>query len=106
VDPSIKMGDPPGLATGAPYEDSKVLAEPLAFETFFETQARTLFRRLRRPLGSCNLGGWGMPRGCISCLAPPMVTRVYSPIPYPFPPTEGRKYLSHSLSSATNDQDE
>jgi hypothetical protein len=74
VDPSIKMGDPPGLATGAPYEDSKVLAEPLAFETFFETQARTLFRRLRRPLGSCNLGGWGMPRGCISCLAPPMVT--------------------------------
>jgi RNA polymerase sigma-70 factor (ECF subfamily) len=46
VDPSIKMGDPPGLATGAPYEDSKVLAEPLAFETFFETEARTLFRRL------------------------------------------------------------
>jgi hypothetical protein len=40
------MGDPPGLATGAPYEDSTVLAEPLAFETFFETEARTLFRRL------------------------------------------------------------
>jgi hypothetical protein len=39
------MGDPPGLATGAPYEDSTVLAEPLAFETF-ETEARTLFRRL------------------------------------------------------------
>jgi DNA-directed RNA polymerase specialized sigma24 family protein len=40
------MGDPPGLATGGRYEDSKVLAEPLAFETFFETEARTLFRRL------------------------------------------------------------
>ena len=46
MDPSIRMGDPPGLATGAPYEDSRVLAEPLAFETFFETEARTLFRRL------------------------------------------------------------
>jgi RNA polymerase sigma-70 factor, ECF subfamily len=31
---------------GASYEDSTVLAEPLAFETFFETEARTLFRRL------------------------------------------------------------
>jgi hypothetical protein len=40
------MGDPPRLATGAPYEDSTVLAEPLAFETFFETEAQTLFRRL------------------------------------------------------------
>jgi DNA-directed RNA polymerase specialized sigma24 family protein len=40
------MGDPPGLATGARYEDSTVLAEPLAFETFFETEARSLFRRL------------------------------------------------------------
>ena len=46
MDPSIRMGDPPVPATGVPYEDSTVLAEPLAFETFFETEARTLFRRL------------------------------------------------------------
>jgi RNA polymerase sigma factor (sigma-70 family) len=40
------MGDPPPLAIGAPAEESTVLAEPLSFETFFETEARTLFRRL------------------------------------------------------------
>ena len=46
MDPFIRMGDPPRLAVGAPYEDSTVLEEPLDFETFFETEARTLFRRL------------------------------------------------------------
>jgi RNA polymerase sigma-70 factor, ECF subfamily len=40
------MDEPLRLVAESPREEGKVVAEPLSFETFFETEARTLFRRL------------------------------------------------------------
>jgi RNA polymerase sigma-70 factor, ECF subfamily len=40
------MDEPLRLVAESPREEGKDVAEPLSFETFFETEARTLFRRL------------------------------------------------------------
>jgi RNA polymerase sigma-70 factor (ECF subfamily) len=40
------MDVPLELVAESPREEGTVLAEPLSFEAFFETEARTLFRRL------------------------------------------------------------
>ena len=40
------MDEPLRLAAGSPREEDTVVALPLSFETFYETEARTLFRRL------------------------------------------------------------
>jgi RNA polymerase sigma-70 factor (ECF subfamily) len=40
------MDEPIRLVAESPREEGTVLAEPLSFETFFEDEARTLFRRL------------------------------------------------------------
>jgi RNA polymerase sigma-70 factor, ECF subfamily len=40
------MDAPRRLVADTPREEGKVVAEPLSFEIFFETEARTLFRRL------------------------------------------------------------
>jgi RNA polymerase sigma-70 factor, ECF subfamily len=40
------MNEPLWVVTGSPRETGKVVVEPIGFETFFETEARTLFRRL------------------------------------------------------------
>ncbi len=46
MDPSLRMNEPLGLVAGSPQGGEEVVAEPLGFEIFFETEARTLFRRL------------------------------------------------------------
>jgi len=40
------MDEPLRLVAESPREEGTVVAEPLSFEMFFETEARTLFRRL------------------------------------------------------------
>jgi RNA polymerase sigma-70 factor (ECF subfamily) len=40
------MDEPLRLVAESPREEGSVVAEPLRFETFFETEARTLYRRL------------------------------------------------------------
>ena len=40
------MDEPLRLVAESPREEGTVVAELISFETFFETEARTLFRRL------------------------------------------------------------
>jgi RNA polymerase sigma-70 factor, ECF subfamily len=48
------MDEPLRLVAESPREEGTVVSEPLSFEIFFETEARTLFRRLCAVTGNSS----------------------------------------------------